>query len=49
MPELPEAETVARAQNRAVAKHTITKVEVFAPKLRIPLARLACRDWRRAA
>lgn len=40
MPELPEAETVARALNRAVAKHRITKVEVFAPKLRTPLGPL---------
>ena len=37
MPELPEAETVARALNRAVAKHKITKVEIFVPRLRTPL------------
>lgn len=37
MPELPEAETIARALDRAVKKRKIKKVEVFAPKLRTPL------------
>ena len=40
MPELPEAETVARALDRAVKKRKITKVEIFAPKLRTPLGPL---------
>lgn len=40
MPELPEAETVARALDRALRKRKITKVDVFAPKLRKPLAPL---------
>ena len=40
MPELPEAETVARALDRAVKKRKITKVEIFAPKLRTPLSPL---------
>ena len=37
MPELPEAETIARALNRTLKKRKITKVEVFAEKLRSPL------------
>ena len=37
MPELPEAETIARALNRTLKKRKITKVEVFAKKLRSPL------------
>ena len=40
MPELPEAETVARALGRAVKRRRIAKVEIFAPKLRTPLAPL---------
>lgn len=40
MPELPEAETVARALDRAVKKRKITKVAIFAPKLRTPLGPL---------
>ena len=40
MPELPEAETVARALDRAVKKRKITKVEIFAPRLRTPLGPL---------
>lgn len=37
MPELPEAETIARALDRALKKRKIKKVEIFAPKLRTPL------------
>lgn len=37
MPELPEAETIARALDRAITRRKITKVEIFAPKLRTPL------------
>ena len=37
MPELPDAETIARALNSALKKRKITKVEVFAKKLRSPL------------
>lgn len=37
MPELPEAETIARALGRAIVKRKIAKVRVFAPKLRTPL------------
>lgn len=37
MPELPEAETIARALDRAVRKRKITKVETFVPKLRTSL------------
>lgn len=40
MPELPEAETVARALDRALKKRRIAKVETFAPKMRTPLAPL---------
>lgn len=37
MPELPEAESIARSLDRALRKRTITKVEVFSPKLRTAL------------
>ena len=37
MPELPEAETIARALDRTLKKRKIKKVEVFVPKLRTPL------------
>ena len=37
MPELPEAESIARALNRALKKKKITKVEVFFPRLRTSL------------
>ena len=37
MPELPEAESIARALNRALKKKKITKVEVFYPRLRTSL------------
>ena len=37
MPELPEAETIARALNRTLKKRKIKKVEIFAPKLRTSL------------
>ena len=37
MPELPEAETIARALDQALRKRKITKVDVFAKKLRSPL------------
>ena len=47
MPELPEAETVARALNRALKKRKIEKVEIFAPKLRTPLKPL-CGEARGA-
>lgn len=40
MPELPEAETIARALDRALKKLKIRKVAVFAPKLRTSLAPL---------
>ena len=40
MPELPEAESIARALDRALAGRVITKVEVFFPRLRTPLAPL---------
>lgn len=40
MPELPEAETVARALDRALKGKTIARVEVFLPKLRTSLAPL---------
>lgn len=41
MPELPEAETVARALDRALKGKTIARVEVFLPKLRTSLEPLA--------
>ena len=41
MPELPEAETIARALNRTLKKRKITKVEVFAKKLRSSLQPLS--------
>ena len=37
MPELPEAESISRALNRALKKKRITKVEVFNPRLRTSL------------
>lgn len=37
MPELPEAESIARALDRALKKRKITKVEVYFPKLRTSL------------
>ena len=40
MPELPEAETVARALDRALKNLRIAKVETFAPKMRTSLAPL---------
>ena len=40
MPELPEAESIARALDRALKRRKITKVEVFCPKLRTSLAPL---------
>ncbi|MGN0854570.1 MAG: bifunctional DNA-formamidopyrimidine glycosylase/DNA-(apurinic or apyrimidinic site) lyase [Kiritimatiellia bacterium] len=40
MPELPEAETVARALDRAMKQRKIVKVEIFVPKLRTPLSLL---------
>ena len=39
-PELPEAESIARALDHALAGRVITKVEVFFPRLRSPLAPL---------
>ena len=40
MPELPEAESIARSLDRALKKRKIKKVEVFFPKLRTPLTPL---------
>lgn len=40
MPELPEAESIARALDRALKARKITKVEVFFPKLRTSLEAL---------
>ena len=40
MPELPEAENISRALNRALSGRTITKVEVFSPALRTPITPL---------
>ncbi|MCQ2380033.1 MAG: bifunctional DNA-formamidopyrimidine glycosylase/DNA-(apurinic or apyrimidinic site) lyase [Victivallaceae bacterium] len=37
MPELPEAECIGRALDRALSKRTITKVEVFTPAMRTSL------------
>ena len=37
MPELPEAESIARALNRTLKNQKIVKVEVFSPKLRTSL------------
>lgn len=37
MPELPEAESITRALDRALKKRRITGVEVFSPKLRTSL------------
>jgi formamidopyrimidine-DNA glycosylase len=41
MPELPEAESIAKALDRALKGRTVTKVEVFSPKLRTSLLPLA--------
>lgn len=40
MPELPEAESIARALDKALKGRTIKKVEVFFPRLRTPLTPL---------
>lgn len=40
MPELPEAETIGRALNSALAGKTIVKVEVFTPAMRTSLVPL---------
>ena len=40
MPELPEAESISRALDRALKGKRISKVEVFFPRLRTPLAPL---------
>lgn len=40
MPELPEAESIARALDRALKARKITKVEVFFPELRTSLEAL---------
>ena len=37
MPELPEAESVARALDRALKKRRVSKVEIYFPKLRTSL------------
>ena len=37
MPELPEAENICRALNRALAGRRITGVEVFTPMMRTSL------------
>ena len=37
MPELPEAESIATALDRALRGCTVTKVEVFSPRLRTPI------------
>ena len=44
MPELPEAESIARALDRALADRRIVRVEVFAPSLRTPLSPLLESD-----
>lgn len=41
MPELPEAECIARALGRVLPGRRITKTEVFSPAMRTPLAPLA--------
>lgn len=41
MPELPEAENISRALDRALKGRRITGVEIFAPSLRTPLTPLA--------
>ncbi len=38
MPELPEVETIKKAVDLAVCGETITKIEVFSPKMRTSLA-----------
>jgi formamidopyrimidine-DNA glycosylase len=40
MPELPEAESIARSLDRALKRRRITKVEVFSPRLRTALSPL---------
>ncbi|MDR0933211.1 MAG: bifunctional DNA-formamidopyrimidine glycosylase/DNA-(apurinic or apyrimidinic site) lyase [Victivallales bacterium] len=40
MPELPEAENIARALSRVLTGRTITQVEVFSPAMREPLTPL---------
>ncbi|MBR2720046.1 MAG: bifunctional DNA-formamidopyrimidine glycosylase/DNA-(apurinic or apyrimidinic site) lyase [Lentisphaeria bacterium] len=40
MPELPEAETIGRALDRALKERVITQVEVFSPAMRTPLTPL---------
>lgn len=40
MPELPEAETIGRALQRAMTGRTIVRVEVFSPAMREPLTPL---------
>lgn len=40
MPELPEAESISRALDSALKNRTITKVEIFFPRLRTPLGPL---------
>ena len=40
MPELPEAETIGRALNKALSGKSIVKVEVFTPAMRTPLSPL---------
>lgn len=40
MPELPEAESITRALDKALKRRKITRVEVYFPKLRTPLAPL---------
>ena len=40
MPELPEAESISRALDKALSGRAITKVEVFFPRLRTPLTPL---------
>ena len=41
MPELPEAECIARALDRVLPGRRITKVELFSPAMRTPLAPIA--------
>lgn len=40
MPELPEAESISRALDRALKGRRISKIEVFFPRLRTPLSPL---------
>ena len=41
MPELPEAESIARALDKALKRRKVRRVEIFCPRLRTPLAPLA--------